>query len=82
VTALMDTSAPMYNAAMSTEPEVPEEVKIAEARNQLAGIIEKARYFDGVTFLTNRGKRVAAIVPVEAGEQWLAAAEQRGARES
>ena len=72
----------MYNPAMSTEPEVPDEVSIAKVRNQLAEVIEKARYFDGVTFLTNRGRRVAAIVPVEAGEQWVASAEQRTARES
>lgn len=72
VTVLMDTSASMYNPAMSEVPDVPEDLAINKARNQLAEIIEKARYYDGVTFLTNRGKRVAAIVPVEVGERYLA----------
>lgn len=72
VTALIDISATMYNPAMSDAPDVPEELAIYKARNQLAEIIEKARYYDGVTFLTNRGKRVVAIVPVEVGERYLA----------
>jgi len=74
VTAMIDidNSATMYNPAMSEAPDVPEELAIFKARNQLGDIIEKARYFDGVTYLTNRGKRVAAIVPVEVAERYEA----------
>jgi prevent-host-death family protein len=72
VTAIIDTSALMYTAGMPGEPEVTREVKIFEARNKLAAIIDKARYFGGVTYLTNRGKPVAAIVPVEVAERYEA----------
>lgn len=58
----------MYTSGMPEPPEVPDEIAINEARNKLGPIIEKSRYFGGVTFLMNRGKRVAAIVPVEIGE--------------
>lgn len=70
VTALMDETGVMYTSGMA-DNEIPEDVKVVEARNQLAAIIEKARYYDGVTFLTNRGKRVAAVVPVEDAERIL-----------
>lgn len=62
----------MYTSGMPELPEVPDEIAINEARNRLGPIIEKARYFDGVTYLLNRGKRVAAIVPVEVAEQFEA----------
>jgi hypothetical protein len=72
MTALIDESVVMYTAGMAGPPDVPEEMKIFEARNQLAAVIDKSRYFNGVTFLMNRGKRVAAIVSVEEGERILA----------
>ena len=77
MTAVIDSAARMYTSDMSTEPEVPEELPIFKARNQMAEIIEKSRYFGGVTFLTNRGRRAAAVVPVEVAERYLA--EQRRA---
>lgn len=75
VTALMDGSAVMYTSDMAEAPDVPDDVKIADARNDFAAIIEKARYFGGVTFLTNRGKRVAAVVSVEDAQRILDARE-------
>lgn len=71
VTALIDDIAVMYNPGM-TEPKLDKDLPIFKARNQLAEVIEKARYFDGVTYLTNRGKRVAAVVPVEVAERYEA----------
>jgi prevent-host-death family protein len=68
VTALIAESALMYTSGMAEPPEVPTDVKIFEARNQLGKIFERARYFDGVTFVTNRGQRAAAVVPAELGE--------------
>ena len=58
----------MYNPGMPESPDIPNEIAINEARNKLGPIIEKARYFAGVTCLLNRGKRVAAIMPPEVGE--------------
>lgn len=72
VTAIIDTSAVMYTAGMAEAPELDTELAVFEARNKLGKIIEKARYFDGVTYLTNRGTRVAAVVPVEVAERYEA----------
>lgn len=68
MTVLMVESGVMYTSGMAGPPDVPPEMKIFEARNKLAAVIDKSRYFGGVTFLMNRGKRVAAVVPVEVGE--------------
>lgn len=83
MTALIDQSAVMYTATMAGPPDVPEEMKIFDARNKLAALIDKARYFGGVTYLTNRGKRVAAVVSVEDAE-WIQAehARRKAAAES
>lgn len=58
----------MYTSGMPGQPEVPDEIPVNEARNKLGPIIAKSRYLSGATFLMNRGKRVAAVVPVEVGE--------------
>jgi antitoxin (DNA-binding transcriptional repressor) of toxin-antitoxin stability system len=68
MTVISDESAVMYTADMAGPPDVPEEMKIFEVRNKFAAVIDKSRYFGGVTFLMNRGKRVAAIVPTEVGD--------------
>lgn len=68
MTVVIDNSVVLYTPRMPGPPDVPTEMKIFEARNQLAAVIDKSRYFGGVTFLMNRGKRVSAIVPVEVGE--------------
>jgi prevent-host-death family protein len=57
-----------YTSGMPDQPDVPDEIAVNELRNKLGPIIEKARYFDGFTYVLNRGKRVAAIVPVELAE--------------
>ncbi len=81
MTVLIDKSAVMYTAGMAGPPDVPEDMKIFDARNQLAAVIDKARYFNGVTFLTNRGKRVAAIVSVEEAERILAEREAKSSND-
>lgn len=72
MTELIADSAVMYTSGMADAPDVEKDLPIYLARNKLAEIIEKARYFDGVTYLTNRGKRVAAVVPVHVAEQYEA----------
>lgn len=79
MTPVMGERAVMYTAGMAGPPDVPDEMKIFEARNQLAAVIDKSRYFGGVTFLMNRGKRVAAVVSVEDAERILAAREPHAA---
>lgn len=68
MTVVIDDRDVMYAARMPGPPDVPPEMKIFEARNNFAAVIDKARYFGGVTFLMNRGKRVAAVTSVEVGE--------------
>ena len=49
------------------------EVAITEARDRLAEVVNEAAYTGRVTYLTRRGRRLAAIVPVEtaeAAERW------------
>lgn len=47
--------------------------KIADVRNSFADAVGRARYGNGATVLTSRGKRVAAIVSIEFYEQALEA---------
>lgn len=49
------------------------EVRIADARNGLADVINRARYLDEVTVLTHRKKRVAAVVSIDFYERALEA---------
>lgn len=77
--AISGTSAVLYTADMADETDLPKDLAIYKARNQLAAVIERARYFDGVTYLTNHGRRVAAVVPVEVAERYEA---ELAARES
>lgn len=71
MTAMIDTSAVMYTAGMA-EPKLEKDLPIFKARNKLAEVIARSRYFNGVTYLTNRGQRVAAVVPVEVAERYEA----------
>lgn len=66
--ATMTIGALMYTSRVPEPPEVDKEQSIKDVRNRLAPIIEAARYFGRVTYMTNRGTRVAAIVSVEVGE--------------
>lgn len=45
-----------------------EDVPITAARDRLADVVNEAAYTGRVTYLTRRGKRLAAIVSVEAAE--------------
>lgn len=45
-----------------------QDLPITAARGQLADIVNQAMYSGQVTYLTRRGRRLAAIVPVEAAE--------------
>lgn len=49
------------------------EVPITDARGRLADVVNEAAYTGQVTYLTRRGRRLAAIVSVEtaeAAERW------------
>jgi prevent-host-death family protein len=45
-----------------------QELPITEARERLADVVNETAYGGGVTYLTRRGRRMAAIVPIEAAE--------------
>ncbi|WP_329368869.1 type II toxin-antitoxin system prevent-host-death family antitoxin [Streptomyces sp. NBC_00669] len=49
------------------------EARIADVRNSFADAVGRARYSGEVTVLTSRGKRAAAIVPMDFYERALAA---------
>ncbi len=66
--AIAAICAPMYTSRVPEPPEIEPAYSIKEVRNKLGPVIEVARYFDGVTYMTNRGVRVAAVVPVELAE--------------
>jgi prevent-host-death family protein len=46
----------------------PEDLPAAEARRGFARLVGQAEYAGVTTYITNHGRRVAAIVPVEAAE--------------
>jgi prevent-host-death family protein len=61
-----------------TAPKKEHQEKIADFRNSIADVIERARYFDETTVLTSRGTRVAAVVGMDFYERALTAlGEQR-----
>jgi antitoxin (DNA-binding transcriptional repressor) of toxin-antitoxin stability system len=66
--ALTAMGALVYTPRVPEQPELEKNQSIKDVRNRLAPIIEAVRYFDRVTFMTNRNVRVAAIVPVPIGE--------------
>lgn len=70
--ALMYTKAMPYAVPMS-EIRNEHEERIADVRNSFAEAIGRARYSGEVTVLTSRGKRAAAIVPMDFYERALEA---------
>lgn len=53
--------------------EKPRDLPITDARDRLADVVNEAAYTGQVTYLTRRGRRLAAIVSVqaaEAAERW------------
>ncbi|MEU0941038.1 type II toxin-antitoxin system prevent-host-death family antitoxin [Embleya sp. NPDC005971] len=55
-----------------TAPKAEHDEPIAQARNNLSEVINRARYLGEPTFLLNRGKRVAVVVGTDFYEQALA----------
>ena len=47
----------------------PAEMSVRELRAELADVINAAAVHDQVTFVTSRGRRLAAVVSVTAAEQ-------------
>ena len=64
--------------APDKSPTTEHEKRIADARNGLADVINLARYRNEPTFLTNRGKRVAAVVSIEFYERAKRALDEAG----
>ncbi|MFC3346080.1 type II toxin-antitoxin system prevent-host-death family antitoxin [Streptomyces echinoruber] len=56
-----------------TQPIVEHVEKIADVRNSFADAVGRAKYGNGATVLTSRGKRVAAIVSIDLYERALEA---------
>lgn len=44
------------------------EMSISAARDDLADVVSRAHYAGRITYVTRRGQRMAAIVPVEMAE--------------
>lgn len=45
-----------------------EEMSVAEARSQFADVLNEAAVRGRITYITNRGRRYAAVVPVQVAE--------------
>ncbi|XVV35039.1 type II toxin-antitoxin system prevent-host-death family antitoxin [Streptomyces sp. CA-100214] len=63
IEAVMYMRGGKYTAAMAPMTEHTE--RIADVRNSFADAVGRARYSDEPTILTNRGKRVAAVVSMD-----------------
>ncbi|MFD3730105.1 type II toxin-antitoxin system prevent-host-death family antitoxin [Streptomyces sp. NPDC058632] len=48
--------------------EEPAELSVAAARRQFADILNSASARSRITYITNRGRRVAAVVPLHVAE--------------
>ncbi|MFG1794186.1 type II toxin-antitoxin system prevent-host-death family antitoxin [Nocardia sp. NPDC049149] len=46
----------------------PDELSVRELRNQLADVLNDAAVRSRITYVTNRGRRYAAVVPVDLAE--------------
>lgn len=46
----------------------PEELPISDARDHFADVVGRATYAGRITYITKRGQRVGAVVPVEVAE--------------
>lgn len=60
---------PVTAATPLPEPEDHHDLGITEARDNLADIINKAAYTGSVTYISRRGRRLAAIVSAEDAER-------------
>ncbi|MDF2707067.1 MAG: Antitoxin Phd YefM, type toxin-antitoxin system [Nonomuraea muscovyensis] len=48
--------------------EIPDELSVAEVRKSFADVLNEAAVRGQITYVTNRGRRVAAVVPVAVAE--------------
>jgi prevent-host-death family protein len=69
----MYIKAMSYATAMTAITRNEHEERIADVRNSFAEAVGRARYSGEVTVLTSRGKRAAAIVPLDFYERALEA---------
>ena len=72
-----------YTQGMTAEP--LQEMSISAARDDLADVVSRAHHAGRITYVTRRGKRLAAIVPAdlaEAIERAEEAADVAAAREA
>jgi prevent-host-death family protein len=68
-TAAIRNEKPRYNIAkVPPPPPLPNTRPIAEARTDLSGLVDMARYGRRIVFLTSRGRPIAAIAPTEFAE--------------
>lgn len=67
---ILDIRALVYSRSMTVPPQLDKDLPVHKVRNRFGEVIELSRYFDEVTYVTNRGRRVAAIVPVDVAEQY------------
>ncbi len=65
--------ADLLASSSAVERESGPELQVSVAREQLADLVNRVAYAGETVFLTRRGRRMAALVPV-------ALAEQAGAR--
>jgi prevent-host-death family protein len=47
---------------------LPDEIPISDARDHFADVVGQATYAGRITYITKRGQRVGAIVPVDVAE--------------
>jgi len=59
----------MTAAVPPPEPEESHDLGITEARDNLADIVNQAAYTGSVTYISRRGRRLAAIVSAEDAER-------------
>jgi prevent-host-death family protein len=62
---VLPDSYELYDWAMTSGPD---ELPISEARDHLTDVVAQATYGGHITYVTKRGRRVGAIVPVEVAE--------------
>lgn len=62
-----------YDTYMSAAPDfrpqpAPDELSAAEVRSTFAAVVGRAEHAGHTTYITHRGRRVAAVVPVDVAE--------------
>ncbi|WP_157254809.1 type II toxin-antitoxin system prevent-host-death family antitoxin [Nonomuraea typhae] len=47
----------------------PNEMSVRDLRSELADVLNDAAVYGRITYVTNRGRRIAAVVPVPIADQ-------------